>query len=63
VPVVVAPLKLGFIVTGSEFKAAKFARELVADNIMCCMESMASMLFSIEAMIAEQIPWLATRTR
>jgi hypothetical protein len=59
----VAPLKLGFIVTDSEFEAAKFTRELVVDNIMRCMDSMASMLFAIEAMIAEQIPWLTTRTR
>jgi hypothetical protein len=62
----VAPLKLGLIVTDAEFEAAKFARDLVADSIrvMHCMESMASMLLAaIEAMIAEQIPWLTTRTR
>jgi hypothetical protein len=65
--VVVAPLKLGFIavVTDSEFKAVKFARDLVADKFTCCIESMATgtMLFAIEARIAEQIPWLTTRTR
>jgi hypothetical protein len=37
----VAPLKLGLIVTDAEFEAAKFARDLVADSIMRCMESMA----------------------
>ena len=55
----VAPLKLGFIVTTvtySEFKAVKFARDLVANNIMCCVESMASMLFAMEAMITKLIP-------
>jgi hypothetical protein len=59
----VASLELGFIVTDAEFKAAKLARKLIADNIMRCMESMACMLFAIEMMIAEQIPGLTTRTR
>jgi hypothetical protein len=60
--VVVAPLELEFIITDSKFEAAKFVRDLVADDIMCCMESVASMLFAIEIMIAEQSAWLTTRT-
>jgi hypothetical protein len=57
----VASLELGFIVTDAEFKVAKLARKLIVDNNISCMESLACMLFAIEAMIAEQIPGLTTR--
>ena len=42
-------------VRGGEVRVVNFARDLVAvlaDNIMLCMESMASMLLAVEAMIA-----------
>jgi hypothetical protein len=36
----IVSLKLGFIVMDTEFEVAKFSRDLIADNIKRCMESM-----------------------